>query len=176
MKYLWLDGMRTGELARLISLSENQLEDRPDQAYLAGLLHNMGLLIFMSRGCDKMERLIALAKEDDGDLIQFEADIFGFNRFEAAAYVLSLWKIPPRITEAILLQNTPSKSDYDGVNALTALHVAACLLKPPVMRESAGLFDMTLDADYLERIKKFDRLPDWQILAEKVIKQYGGKA
>jgi len=169
MEYLWKDSSRVSELARLIALSENQQEDRPDQAYLGGLLHNMGLLIFLSRGGNKLKTLMEQVKSTDTAVAELETAIFGFTRSEAAAYVLSLWKIPPRIIEAILLQNTPNNSDYGGVNALTAVHVAACLLKPSVMSGCDRLFEMNLDTDYLQRIDKLQRLPDWQNLADKIM-------
>jgi len=175
MEYLWLDSGRVSELARLIALAENQQDDRPDQAFLGGLLHNMGLLIFLSRGGDKMKNLMEQVKNTDSTVTELETEIFGFTRSEAAAYVLSLWKIPPRIIESILLQNTPNDTDYDGMNALTAVHVASCLLKPSVMSGCDRLFDMDLNSAYLQRIKKFERLPDWQVLAEKVMAQHAGK-
>lgn len=172
MEYLWQDSGRVAELARLIALSENQQEDRPDQAYLGGLLHNMGLLIFLSRGGEKLKILLEQVKKTDIPVAELETAIFGFNRSEAAAYVLSLWKIPPRIIESILLQNTPNETKYDGVNALTAVHVAACLLKPSVMKEYDRLFDMTLDTAYLQRINKLQALPTWQALADKVLEHH----
>lgn len=172
MEYLWRDAGRAAELARLIALAENQQDDRPDQAYMGGLLHNLGLLIFLSRGGDKLKTLMQRVKDTDISVAALETEIFGFTRSEAAAYVLSLWKIPPRIIEAILLQNNPSDSDYDGVNALTAVHVAACLLKPSVMAGYDRLFEIALDTGYLERIGKLQRLPDWQMLADKVITMF----
>lgn len=172
MQYLWADAVRVAELAKLISISEHQQQDRPDQAYLGGLLHNMGLLVFLSRGGDQLNTLMEQVKNTDIPVSDLETRIFGFNRSEAAAYILSLWKIPPRIIESILLQNTPSQASYDGVSALTAVHVAACLLKPAVMRECDRLFDITLDSRYLQRIDKLERLPDWQLLAAKVMTQF----
>lgn len=175
MEYLWLDACRVSELARQVALSENQQEDRPDQAYLGGLLHNMGLLIFMSRGGNKLRKLMEEVKNTDTPVAELETAIFGFNRSEAAAYVLSLWKIPPRIIEAILLQNIPNNTDYDGVSALTAVHAASCLLKPSVMSECNRLFEMNVDSAYLQRINKLERLPDWQKLADKVMARHAGK-
>jgi HD-like signal output (HDOD) protein/CheY-like chemotaxis protein len=172
IQYIWKDAARVAELARLISISEQQQQDRPDQAYLGGLLHNMGLLIFLSRGGNQLKTLMEQVKNTDIPVSDLETQIFGFTRSEASAYVLSLWKIPPRIIEAILLQNTPSDAAYDGVSALTAVHVAACLLKPAVMEDCDRLFDIALDTHYLQRINKFDRLMDWQLLAEKVITQF----
>jgi HD-like signal output (HDOD) protein len=171
MEYLWKDAGRVSELARLIALAENQQDDRPDQAFLGGLLHNMGLLIFLSRGGDKLKNLMEQVKNTGTPVAELETAVFGFTRSQVAAYVLSLWKIPPRIIEAILLQNSPNDSDYSGVNALTAVHASACLLKPSVMTGCDRLFDMSLDLDYLQRIGKLERVPAWQALAEKVIVQ-----
>lgn len=175
MEYLWRDAGRVSELARLISLSENQQADRPDQAYLAGLLHNMGLLIFMWRGGAKLEALLHGVSHTQQPVGELETSIYGFTRSEAAAYVLSLWNIPPRIIEAILLQHTPNETDYDGINALTAVHVAASLLKPSVMYGFDRLFDIPLDTAYLQRIGRLERLPDWQFLADKVMAYFAGK-
>lgn len=171
LEYLWKDAIRTAELARLIAQSENQQDDRPDQAYLGGLLHNLGLLIFLSRGGGKLAALIQQTHSTDITITELEHAIFGFTRSEVAAYVLSLWKIPPRIIESILLQYTPNKTDYAGVNALTTVHVAASLLKPPRMAGDR-LFDMSLDKGYIERIDKLDKLPEWQKLAERVVQQF----
>ncbi len=175
MQYIWQDAGRTAELAKQIALSENQQEDRPDQAYLGGLLHNMGLLIFLSRGGDQLRDMMKQVKDTDIPIDELEMTYFGFTRAEAAAYLLSLWKIPPRIIESILLQNIPNETDYEGVNALTAVHVAACLLKPSVIEGYDRLFDRALDMNYLQRLNKVECLPKWQALADKVINQFSAK-
>lgn len=168
MEYIWQDAAKVSELARLIALSENQQEDRPDQAYLGGLLHNIGLLIFLSRRGNKLKTFLEQVKHTDIPIRQLETNIFGFTAPEAAAYLLSLWKIPPRIIEAILLQNSPNQTDYDGMNALTAVHAAACLIKH-VSADFERLFNIQLDQAYLERLGKTDRIADWQRLANKVM-------
>ncbi|PPD33569.1 MAG: hypothetical protein CTY19_07415 [Methylomonas sp.] len=168
LEYLWQDAWQVASLAKCISLAENQPEDRPDQAYLGGLLHNLGLLVFMSRGSDQLKTFMHEVKNSKTPVHQLERQTFGFTRYEAAAYLLSLWKIPPRIIESVLLQNTPNDSDYDGMNALTAVHVAAYLLKPSCDR----LFEIDLDQDYLQRIHKIQRLPHWQTLAESTLAQF----
>ena len=168
MEFLWQDSSRVAELARRISLAEDQQEDRPDQAFLGGLLHNMGLLLFISRGGGQLKTLLEQTQLTDTPIPALETAIFGFTRSEAAAYILSLWKIPPRVIESILLQNTPNETGYDGMNALTSVHAAACLLKPESATGALRLFDMTLDTAYLQRINKLERLPVWQGLAEKM--------
>lgn len=172
LDYISSNSIRTADLAKRISLSENQTEDRPDQAYLGALLHNMGLLIFISKLPEKFDILISEIEQSDTNVTELEQQIFGFTHAEAGAYVLGLWKIPPRIIESILLQTHPDEVDYNGVNALTAVHVAAALLKPPSTHAWERLFDMELDTHYLERIGKLDQLSHWEKLAQKVKQHY----
>ena len=174
METLWQNAIRTAELAKLISLAEQQKDDRPDQAYLGGLLHNMGLLIFMAldEGKGKLSKLLAEVKQSSVKVPDLEQQIFGFNRYEVAAYVLSLWKIPPRVIEAILLQNQPSATNYNEMNALTAVHVAAALLNQKGETEEQCLFSLAMDEEYLRRINKLDRLPEWKRLADSVMRQF----
>lgn len=172
MEYLWQDAMRTAELAQRISLAEGQLDDRPDQAYLGGLLHNMGLLIFLSMGGNRLDQLINAVKTSDTPIVDLEQQIFGLTRYQGAAYVLSLWKIPGRVIEAILLQHTPNVTDYSAINALAAVHISACLLKPAVTQEYGRLFELTLNLDYIERIGLTDRIPAWQKLSHQIIEQF----
>jgi HD-like signal output (HDOD) protein/CheY-like chemotaxis protein len=175
MEFLWLNAAKVSDLALLIAQAEELSDDRPQQAYLGGLLHNLGLLIFLSQGGDKMTALLQQIKTTDTPVSELESTIFGFTRCEAAAYVLSLWKIPPRIIESILLQKNPQDTEYEGVNALTAVHVAACLLQPSEDQGYGRLFEIQLNASYLERIHKLNKLPQWQVLADKVINIYANK-
>jgi HD-like signal output (HDOD) protein len=172
MEYLWQDAWRVAQLAKLISLAEEQPEDRPDQAYLGGLLHNMGLLVFLSRSGDQLLQFVQEIKKTDIPINTLEKQLFGFTHCEAAAYLLSLWKIPPRIIESVLLHTSPNESDYDGMNALTAVHAATFLLNPAEAKNCDRMFCIKLDSDYLQRINKLNRLPDWQLLAETTIAQF----
>jgi HD-like signal output (HDOD) protein len=168
IEYLWLDAARVSELAYRIALCEELADDRPDQSYLGGLLHNLGLLIFLSQGGQKLKSLIELAQKSDHPISVLEQEIFGFTRAEAATYLLSLWKIPPRIIEAVLLQHCPNNTEFDGANALTAVHAAASLLTPSHNPPYNTLFGIPLDQAYIQRLNKQDRLPKWQTLANEV--------
>ena len=128
----------------------------------------MGLLIFLARGGNQLNEFLHLINTNDQPIAELETAVFGFDRCEAAAYILSLWKIPPRIIESILLQRTPNESDYMGVNALTAVHIAASLLKLEIPAEYNRLFEQNLDLDYVKRINKLEQLSLWEQLAEKV--------
>lgn len=172
MEFLWQDAWQVASLAKLIAQAEGQPEYKPDQAYLGGLLHNMGLLVFMSRSSNRVQQFMHQLNTTDTPASKLERQIFGFTRYEAAAYLLSLWKIPPGIIESVLLHATPHISDDDGMNTLAAVHAAACLVQPTVHIECDRLFEISIDQAYLQRIQKSQRLPHWQALAETARAQF----
>ncbi len=163
---LWKQSLAVAELSRKISVSEGQTEDRPDQAYMGGLLHNLGLLIFVSREPEKVNELFAKADETNRRPVNLEQSIFGVSCNEAGSYLLGLWKLPPRIVEAILLQDQPSLIGYDGLCALSCVHIAKGLLLP---EHNAGEgYSYRIDLNYLERIGLQNHMDSWNSLAETV--------
>ena len=167
---LWKQSLAVAELSRKISVSEGQTEDRPDQAYMGGLLHNLGLLIFVSRQPEKVNELLAKADETKTSPITLEQSIFGVSCNEAGGYLLGLWKLPPRIVEAILLQDQPSSIGYDGLCALTCVHVAKGLLLSE--QDTGEGYSYCIDMNYLERIGLHNHMDSWSSLAETIKEKY----
>lgn len=161
----WEHSSMVAELARLISREEGQRDDRPDQAFTAGLLHDIGKLIFASQFQDEYLQVLRESHETGEPLSVVEMRTMGVNHAEVGSYLLALWGLPPRLIEAVTLHHEPSKLEYDGLCAVTAVHVADALAHEAPM--SASDFETTapeLDMAYLERIKLAHRLPVWRKL------------
>ncbi|PPC92175.1 MAG: hypothetical protein CTY34_00795 [Methylobacter sp.] len=161
---LWQNAFTTAKLARAICLSEKQKDDRPDQAYISGLMHSLGLLLFSTRMPAKMQIVIDQATTGGNFVYELERQVFQASHAEAAAYLLSLWKLPPRIIEAVLLQHKPGLIGYDGFCAASAVHIAIALLaedKAP----SDKVLAHELDFDYLNRLRLTERISAWRALA-----------
>jgi HD-like signal output (HDOD) protein len=166
---LWTSSMLTANLARRITLAQNLGDDRPDQAYMGGLLHNLGLLLFVTRMADKFGQVIqALAADPSVSFEDAEKQFLGTTHAEAGSYVLGLWNLPPRIVESVLLQHHPSELNYRGFCGVTAVHVAAALLaekaSPP-----GSLFTHALDLDYLSQIGLEGKIEHWRKLSEDML-------
>ncbi len=100
---LWQHSFRTSlyaaNIARLLAPSDSRLRE---QAQVAGLLHDVGHLLFACNVPDAFLRAIQLASDRHIQLVEAERELLGASHAEVGAYVLALWGLPDQITEAIL--------------------------------------------------------------------------
>jgi HD-like signal output (HDOD) protein len=151
---LWSHLMKCGDLARAIMRRERS--DFPDceDAFTAGMLHDMGQLMLADSLPDEFQKALALANEEKIPLHDAELEIFGATHTGLAAYLFGLWGLPAAIVEAVAFHQMPEKSDLKKFSALTAVHIANALAD----ESEAGSMNM----DYLYQIGVADRLDDWQ--------------
>ena len=162
---LWAHSLLVADVARNISREEGQGGDRPDQAFTAGVLHDVGKLILMSRQTDAFEAILNRAQALRAPLWLIEMDVFGVTHAQIGAYLLNLWGLPPRIAEAVELHHTPSSIAYDGLCALTVVHAANALVGEQEKPEPSGAASCALDMTYLRRTGLEHRHERWREIA-----------
>ena len=91
-----------------------------EDAYLAGLFHDVGRLVLFVTAPQVYERLV----KEDGDLRALELAHFGVDHCTAAALVMDRWKLPQAFRQAALHHHDP------GLNTdpLTRVVGSACAL------------------------------------------------
>ena len=93
----------TRELAERIGF------DDPDKAYLAGLLHDLGILVNSLAYPDEYGRVLRAAAEKGVPLIEQEQADLGFTHCESGHILASMWKLPPAASEVIALHHSPER-------------------------------------------------------------------
>ena len=166
----WKYSRAVAELARQISLAEGQRDDRPDEAYIAGLMHEIGYLILVSYAPDIFEHLCDLNEEVDHSPVAAEHTVLDVAHNEAGAYLLSLWNIPTGVVEAVYYHHQPGQSDCRSMNAVTAVHAAAAIICG--YEEAGWPFKTSLDMDYLEEVGVVDKLDGWRELADPIMEKF----
>jgi HD-like signal output (HDOD) protein len=107
----------------------------PDDAWLAGLVHDIGYQI-LAQECPKdLKRAIVLSQAHGQPLIKYEKEIIGATHAEIGAYLLGLWGLPYAIVEAVALHHTPDAIPPHGFDLLATLAVSHALLEPSVAAE-----------------------------------------
>jgi len=101
----WGHSLLIAELSRRIALAAGLR--RPDEAYLAGLLHDVGQLILLSALGEPYARFLAETGGDGGAVGQ-ESGRFGVHHGEAGAWLVERWQLAPPFAEAILLHHAAS--------------------------------------------------------------------
>jgi HD-like signal output (HDOD) protein/CheY-like chemotaxis protein len=70
------------------------------QAFIAGLLHDIGWLVLAAQAPDRLEMVAAGARERR-PLEEVEREVLGASHADAGAYLLSLWGLPTSIVEGV---------------------------------------------------------------------------
>jgi HD-like signal output (HDOD) protein/ActR/RegA family two-component response regulator len=154
---LWNHLMKCGTLAKNIMRKERAQVAEIEEAYTAGILHDIGKLMLSDSLPQEFEQALALAKKNRIPLFKAEQDIFGATHTGLAAYLFSLWGLPASIVEAVAFHHEPEKSTLKKFSPLTAIHVADALC------DTSG--ELHLNQTYLQEVKKEDRIDEWKDLA-----------
>ena len=156
---LWMHLMKCGELARTIMRREHATFAEAEEAFTAGMLHDMGKLMLADSLPEEFQQALLRAGAEKIPLAEAEQEIFGATHTGLAAYLFGLWGLPAAIVEAVAFHQTPEKSELKNFSALTAVHVANALAD-----ESDAA---SLNLDYLAEIGVADHLEDWREAAEE---------
>ena len=101
-----------------------------DDAWLAGLLHDIGYWILIQECPRQLKEALDAARTEGLPLFECERRIIGATHAEIGAYLLGLWGLPYSVVEAVALHHTPATVAPNGYDLLGALAVAHALLEP----------------------------------------------
>jgi HD-like signal output (HDOD) protein/CheY-like chemotaxis protein len=125
---LWTHSVCTGRIAQQITLLEKGGLEMAEQAFAAGLLHDIGKLLYCANLPGLFSKTIALAREEQSNFWEAEAQLFpNAGHAELGAAVLAIWGLPRPIVEAVALHHYPRRLGEHGVSPLATVHVANIL-------------------------------------------------
>lgn len=118
----WRHTMATSMAARALA---NLLDRDADEAFLAGLLHDVGQLVLASFNPEAAGRCIRRAGEDGLSMLEAESIELGFAHPQIGGMVARHWHFPEAICRAIELHHQPESAGGDGRISISGLvHVA----------------------------------------------------
>ncbi len=98
--------------------------DQADSAYLAGLLHNIGLLLLVHIFPDEMAQVFdAMGKDKNTPISDHEISILGCDHYQSGRMLLSEWQLPE---ESIAVAEFYGSVDYAGEYSDLVKVIAFC--------------------------------------------------
>ncbi len=82
-----------------------------EEAFLAGILHDIGLLMVVQSEEKQAQQIFAMVEKNEKTFAQAEVEVLGFNHAEAGAAVAERWKFPSSILEVIRSHHQPQQAD-----------------------------------------------------------------
>jgi len=118
-----------------------------DEAYLAGLLHQVGQLVFLKKAPDQYPELL-LNAETDQELTRLEVALFGFSGNEVGAQLVQDWAPDSMLGDSVLYQREPAEAVLDAPRLVRLINFAHKLsahssLSEELMQEAALLFGLS---------------------------------
>jgi len=155
LEKLWQHSLQTGLAARAIAFSENLPAAKADEAFLAGVLHDVGKVVFATK---------AAAHSNDTSAVDIVAQMEAHHA-EVGAYLLGLWGFPNLIVEAVAFHHTPGLASEKGLGLPGIVHIADRLVHLKSENRS-GSSDTGLQAGFLEGLALGHCLPKWSAAIE----------
>jgi putative nucleotidyltransferase with HDIG domain len=149
---LWQHSLEVATTARALALYEKLPQSRADEAFLAGMLHDVGKVVFATRAVPMPDGTPASAEQG---LEQMDA-----HHAEVGAYLLGLWGFPNPIIEAVAFHHSPGQTGGAGLSLPKLIHLADRLVH---VRSAQGVppSDGGLEPNLLRDLGMETRWADW---------------
>ncbi len=139
---LWQHSVFTAFAAAKIAEIVPELEVNPAEAYLIGLLHDIGRFVMFEHAAPELLEVDESNWETPEELIEADVEVYAFTHSELGYRACVHWQLPESISEAIRLHHTPIEGEIvaGSVNATqfclqTADHLSLALLQRPDFEE-----------------------------------------
>lgn len=170
IRVLWDHSVAVGALAKRLAVAESAEQNAVDDAFIAGLLHDVGKLILAGNLPEEYDSALALAVGDGIEQSEAERKVFGATHAEVGAYLLGLWGLPDPIVVATAFHHSPIKSMVNKFSPLAAVHVANILEHEAHPPHRMNVMPQ-MDAAFLAELGLAERLPVWQRICRETLQE-----
>ncbi len=107
----WMHCLAVGVAAELIAKAHPKRKDLvPDEAFVCGLLHDIGKIALDYVLPRSYDRVVALTDLNQANIAEFERRVIGIDHHTAGKRLAQQWRLPQMITDCIWLHGSPFES------------------------------------------------------------------
>ncbi len=122
---LWDHSIAVAIMARELAACSNALDS--EEAFLAGILHDIALLLAVQSEAELGTKLIGGAEGNNGPFADQELSVFGFNHCQLGGKLAANWGLAPQITAAIQWHHDPEAAPPEHRLLVRHVYVADTL-------------------------------------------------
>ena len=163
---LWQHSFSTSLFARAIGVGEKLPRKAQDEAFTAGILHDLGKLILAQNFPDDYTEAIAQSDRHNRPLWEVEIERFGASHAELGAYLLGLWGIGEDVVAAVAQHHQPPPAG--SAARVTAVVYAANLLEHRLAAEPSVEELPAGEVETLQQLQVYERIPAWEDACRKI--------
>lgn len=118
---LWNQSQTCAIVSRYIA--KNKRFNQPEQAYVAGLLRDIGKTILNYYVKNEYNNIIEMVERENISFLEAERLILGFDHAQVGGKVAEKWNFPKELVEAIEYHHTPEKTK-ENLDLVSIVHIA----------------------------------------------------
>lgn len=141
----WKHAIYAGIAARVLASESQQFADmHPEDAYVAGLLHDIGKIILMEGSTPKYLAMLRKSVQQGRPETDTELEDFGFTHADVGSVLAIKWSLPEDLAIAIRYHHAPARDPFHR-SLSSLIHLADQLAwraqMPSTVGTTAGAFD-----------------------------------
>lgn len=138
-----------------------------DDAFCAGLLADIGILLLASQLPEEYKKVLNLQKEQNILLSQAEEQVFGSSHAQIGAYLLGVWGLPQTIVEAVAEHHNPEIFGDEPHSLITVLHISD-VFTDRLRQKEPDILISQLDEKYITDLQLSVQIEKWFERCEQV--------
>ena len=163
---VWKHSILVANFSRSIAKSQKLDPKRCEEAFTAGMLHDIGKLLMAANIAEQYSGILKESKAKKEPIWETERNTLGVSHAELGATLLAVWGLPMSIVEAVALHHNPMVFLSQDFSPLAAVHVANALAHSDLSQD----FDpekTLVSMDYLEQLEVADQVPEWYEICQE---------
>lgn len=174
MEWLWQHSLFVARCSQAIMRRSIYDKKAADDAFMAGLFHDLGKLVLVTNLETGYAEVIKLMN-DGAEILEAEERVFGSTHGEVGAYLLGLWGFPDPLIEAALYHHQPEHAHQESVTSLLAVHIAN-VAGHTIFPLGAAKKPPHLSPEFLKSLKVEERVGEWTGICTDIARQGGANA
>lgn len=161
---VWNHSIQVAQLARKIMVKETRCQSTRDAAFTAGLLHDVGKVLFAVNVPGRYAKTLILAKKNQSSVIEEEYKEFETSHAELGTHLLESWDLPIRILEAIMWHHNQELFSSEKIDPGAAVYIANTLVKGDTPTTKSEESDRVPPLEFIQETWGEERLEAWKDL------------
>jgi len=166
LEQLYDHSIKTGTIAQKIAMHEKTDRKTADNAFITGLLHDLGKIIFAVNFPETYARVLKLSQDSQISFMDAEIQIMGATHAQVGAYLLGLWGLPDIIVEGVAFHHSPDKCRDKAFSSIVAVHIANIFENNA--RGSGNEMTREFNADQISQSIFYQNIPLWKKISDQV--------